>query len=105
MPLKPIYDRLCELRAQLEKRALTHRWTLREKDLYNFSLSLQEIDKMRVDGKFVDSEGNKPEGQMVSSPFTVLRTLIVFCVQTQVPGGALRFCFTSCVGAMDSFIG
>jgi Protein of unknown function (DUF2408) len=30
MPLKPIYDRLCEMRAQLERLALTHRWTLRE---------------------------------------------------------------------------
>jgi len=44
---------------------MTHRWSLRETDLWNYSLSLQEIDKMRVDGKFVDSEGNRPPGQYV----------------------------------------
>ncbi|KAF9453616.1 hypothetical protein P691DRAFT_800253 [Macrolepiota fuliginosa MF-IS2] len=63
--LKPIYDRLKDIRAELESLVLTHRWTLRETDLWNYSLSLQEIDRMRVDGKFVDSEGNRPSGQYV----------------------------------------
>ena len=65
--LKPIYDRLCEIRTDLEGLVLTHRWSLRETDLWNYSLSLQEIDKMRIEGKFMDSEGNRPEGQYVSS--------------------------------------
>jgi len=64
--LKPIYDRLKHIRAELESLVLTHRWTLRETDLWNYSLSLQEIDRMRVDGKFVDSDGNRPAGQYVS---------------------------------------
>ncbi|KAI0641906.1 hypothetical protein C8Q79DRAFT_986304 [Trametes meyenii] len=63
--LRPIYDRLNEIRKELEQLVLTHRWSLRETDLWNYSLSLQEIDKMRVDGKFVDAEGNRPEGQYV----------------------------------------
>ncbi|KAF8582750.1 hypothetical protein K439DRAFT_1647471 [Ramaria rubella] len=63
--LKPIYDRLSEIRAELENLVLTHRWSLRETDLWNYSLSLREIDKMRVDGKFVDAEGNRPTGQYV----------------------------------------
>jgi len=63
--LKPIYDRLNEIRAELESLVMTHRWSLRETDLWNYSLSLQEIDKMRVDGKFSDSEGNQPPGQYV----------------------------------------
>ncbi|KAG8926097.1 hypothetical protein FRC03_009545 [Tulasnella sp. 419] len=63
--LKPIYDRLMEIRHQLESLVMTHRWTLRETDLWNYETALREIDKMRVDGKFVDSEGNKPEGQYV----------------------------------------
>lgn len=63
--LKPIYDRLMDLRAELENLVLTHRWSLRETDLWNYSLSLREIDKMRVDGKFVDAEGNRPAGQYV----------------------------------------
>lgn len=63
--MKPIYDRLTAIRSELESLVLTHRWSLRETDLWNFSLSLHEIDKMRVDGKFVDADGNKPPGQYV----------------------------------------
>ncbi|KAJ7576912.1 hypothetical protein C8J56DRAFT_971902 [Mycena floridula] len=63
--LKPIHDRLSDIRAELEHLVLTRRWSLRETDLWNYSLSLQEIDKMRIDGKFLDSEGNRPEGQYV----------------------------------------
>ncbi|TFK51647.1 hypothetical protein OE88DRAFT_1698701 [Heliocybe sulcata] len=63
--LRPIHERLTQIRAELESLVLTHRWSLRETDLWNYSLSLQEIDKMRIDGKFVDSEGNRPEGQYV----------------------------------------
>ena len=64
--LQPIFDRLTQIRAELESLVLTHRWALRETDLWNYSLSLQEIDRMRVDGKFVDSEGKRPGGQYVS---------------------------------------
>jgi hypothetical protein len=64
--LKPIYDRLSAIRSELESLVLTHRWSLRETDLWNYSLSLQEIDKMRIEGKFVDSDGNRPPGQYVS---------------------------------------
>jgi len=63
--LKPIFDRLTEIRRELEGLALTHRWSLRETDLWNYTLSLQEIDKMRVDGKFMDLEKNVPQGQYV----------------------------------------
>lgn len=64
--LKPIFDRLTEIRRELESFVLTHRWSLRETDLWNYTLSLQEIDKMRVDGKFMDLEKNVPQGQYVS---------------------------------------
>lgn len=63
--LKPIYDRLSEIRAELENLVLTRRWSLRETDLWSYTVSLREIDKMRVDGKFVDAEGNQPAGQYV----------------------------------------
>ncbi|KAI8089640.1 uncharacterized protein BX664DRAFT_333539 [Halteromyces radiatus] len=64
--LKPIADRLKEIKAQLERLALTHRWTLRETDLYTFQLQLQEIEKLRHNGKFRDpqaGEDNVPDGQ------------------------------------------
>ncbi|GAA5926832.1 Cub1p [Sporobolomyces koalae] len=64
-PLQAIYDRLSEIKAQLERLVLTHRWTLRETDLYNFQNELSRVDALRVDGKFRDSQGNVPEGQLV----------------------------------------
>lgn len=65
MTLQPIYDRLNEIKSQLEHLVMTHRWTLRETDLWNYQVTLKEIDRLRVDGKFVDSEGKQPEGQLV----------------------------------------
>lgn len=73
-PLQPIYDRLSEIRAQLERLVLTHRWTLREtasipsisrepslpcadsskhalQDLYNYQNELARVDALRKDGK------------------------------------------------------
>ncbi|GAA6049334.1 hypothetical protein JCM3770_007293 [Rhodotorula araucariae] len=64
-PLQPIYDRLSEIRAQLERLVLTHRWTLRETDLYNYQNELARVDALRVDGKFRDADGNVPDGQLV----------------------------------------
>ncbi|CAO3586390.1 unnamed protein product [Absidia cylindrospora] len=64
--LKPIADRLKEIKGQLERLALTHRWTLRETDLYTFQLQLQEIEKLRQNGKFRDpkaSQEDVPDGQ------------------------------------------
>ncbi|KAG9030026.1 hypothetical protein FRB95_004613 [Tulasnella sp. JGI-2019a] len=61
--LKAIYDRRMEIRGQLESLVMTHRWTLREIDLWNYVNALRETDETRVDDKFVDSEGNKPHGQ------------------------------------------
>ena len=74
--LKPIYDRLSEIRAELENLVFTRRWSLRETDLWNYTVSLQEIDKMRVDGKFVDAEGQVPAGQYVSIyPYIIFMSL------------------------------
>ena len=75
--LKPIYDRLTEIRRELESLVMTHRWSLRETDLWNYSLSLQEIDKMRVDGKFVDAEGNAPVGQYVCVRTSFLKFVVL----------------------------
>ncbi|PWN42768.1 hypothetical protein IE81DRAFT_323119 [Ceraceosorus guamensis] len=63
--LQPIHERLSEICGQLEHLVLTHRWTLRETDLWNYQVTLKEIDRLRVNGKFVDSEGKQPEGQLV----------------------------------------
>ena len=64
--LRPIYDRLADLRSQLERMTLTHRWTFRETDLYYYQRQLAEIDNTRgPSGKFEDDDGNIEEGQTV----------------------------------------
>ncbi|KAK9476756.1 hypothetical protein V1514DRAFT_359149 [Lipomyces japonicus] len=63
--LRPIYDQLSEMKAQLDNLMLTHRWTLRETDLYNYQQKLQAIDDIRVNGVFVDEQGNAPRGQTI----------------------------------------
>ncbi|KAI8647795.1 hypothetical protein BD408DRAFT_407819 [Parasitella parasitica] len=64
--LAPIVDRLKQIKSQLERLALTHKWTLRETDLYTYHLQLQEVEKLRMDGKFKDPESDTiPEGQAV----------------------------------------
>ncbi|GAA6059971.1 hypothetical protein JCM10212_001320 [Sporobolomyces blumeae] len=64
-PLRPIYERLSGIKAELDRLTLTHRWTLRETDLYNLQNELARVDALRVDGKFRDPEGNVPKGQIV----------------------------------------
>lgn len=59
--LKPIYDKLLQTKSQLEKLELTQAWSLRETDLYEFQQLVLELDQQRVNGKFVDTEGNAPE--------------------------------------------
>ncbi|CAN6624687.1 cu(2+) suppressing and bleomycin sensitive protein 1 [Trichomonascus vanleenenianus] len=50
--IRPIYDQLVELKSALENLLVTHRWTLRETDLYFYQRQLQQIDESRVNGIF-----------------------------------------------------
>ncbi|KAL0638494.1 hypothetical protein Q9L58_002430 [Maublancomyces gigas] len=59
--LKPTYDKLLQAKSQLEKLELTQAWSLRETDLYEFQKLVLGLDERRVDGKFVDNDGNTPE--------------------------------------------
>jgi Protein of unknown function (DUF2408) len=64
--LRPIYDRLADLKSQLERLTLTHRWTFRETDLYHYQSQLMEIDNKRgPSGKFEDDDGSVGKGQTV----------------------------------------
>jgi hypothetical protein len=56
-----IYQVLVEIRNKLEKLSLTQAWSLRETDLYDYQRQLDKIDENRVDGNFVDAEGNFAE--------------------------------------------
>lgn len=55
---KEPYDKLCDIRNQLEKLSLTQAWSLRETDLYHYQRQLDRIDESRVNGNFLDPEGN-----------------------------------------------
>ncbi|CEG73633.1 hypothetical protein RMATCC62417_08976 [Rhizopus microsporus] len=64
--LVPIVERLKQIRYQLERLALTHKWTLRETDLYTYHLQLEEIEKLRENGSFREAGSDTiPEGQAV----------------------------------------
>jgi len=61
--LRPIYDRLQGIRTKLERLSLTHRWTLKETDLYNFTVALAEIDRLRNDGRWGELEEKGKDGE------------------------------------------
>ena len=48
---------------ELEGLSLTHRWTLKETDLYNYTVALTEIDRMRKDGRWGELEEKDKDGE------------------------------------------
>ncbi|KAJ3300699.1 hypothetical protein HK104_007600 [Borealophlyctis nickersoniae] len=65
-PLRPIYEQLIRIKARLERMVLTIRWTMgRGEKLVAIQRELGDIDNLRVDGKFLDEQGNVPEGQAI----------------------------------------
>lgn len=69
---KNIYEKLYDIRNQLERLSLTQAWSLRETDLYDFQRRLDRIDESRINGNFEDLEGNKADlhTQRVCFPLT-----------------------------------
>ena len=55
------YHTLTGIRNELEKISLTQAWSLRETDLYDFQRELDKIDESRVDGNWLDQDGNPAE--------------------------------------------
>ena len=58
---KPIYDVLIGIRNDLDKLSLTQAWSLRETDLYDFQRQLDKIDEARVNGNWLDDQGQPAE--------------------------------------------
>ncbi|KAJ2376410.1 hypothetical protein IW150_002003 [Coemansia sp. RSA 2607] len=71
LDMMPIYERLTDVRIQLEKLLLTSRWTLRETDLWSYQVQLQEIDAMRHNGQFKDTSG-EPAPQQAQAALNFL---------------------------------
>ncbi|KAK5465045.1 hypothetical protein LTS15_001608 [Exophiala xenobiotica] len=55
---KDVYDKLIEIRNQLERLTMTQAWSLRETDLFMWQRKLDRIDDSRRDGNFFDAEGH-----------------------------------------------
>ncbi|KAM3069439.1 hypothetical protein ACMFMF_008656 [Clarireedia jacksonii] len=85
---KEVYQTLINIRNQLERLSLTQAWSLRETDLYDFQRQLDKIDESRVDGNFVDAEGNFAElyVQRLNS-IDNMRVDGKFMVGDDIPGG------------------
>ncbi|KAI1817347.1 hypothetical protein GGS20DRAFT_591824 [Poronia punctata] len=58
---RSIYDVLVGIRNELDKLALTQAWSLRETDLWDFQRQLDKIDESRVDGNWLDEDGQPAE--------------------------------------------
>lgn len=67
------YDRLVEIRNQLDRLSVTQAWSLRETDLFGYQRKLDRIDEARVDGNFVD-----PAGQPADLHAQRVRTLDIY---------------------------
>ena len=63
--LKSTYQELISMKSQLESLLITHRWTLRETDLYTYQKNLQTIDDLRVSDKFTELTKDAPEAQSI----------------------------------------
>jgi hypothetical protein len=70
------YERLREIRNQLEKLSLTQAWSMRETDLYSYQRQLDRVDESRVDGNFMDDNGKPADlhAQRVSVPLCNLNS-------------------------------
>ena len=55
------YNKLYEIRNQLERLSLTQAWSLRETDLYNYQRQLDRVDESRINGNFEDPTGYKAD--------------------------------------------
>lgn len=51
------YDNLLDIRNQLDRLSVTQAWSLRETDLFGYQRRLDRVDEARVNGNFVDAEG------------------------------------------------
>ena len=58
---KSKYEVLIGIRNDLDKLSLTQAWSLRETDLYDYQRQLDRIDESRVNGNWLDEDGQPAE--------------------------------------------
>jgi hypothetical protein len=77
--LMPIYDELIRIKSQLEDLLVTRRWTLRQTDLYAYQKRLQEIDDLRINGKFSTGDRSDQSEHDLNRGQSVLLYLLRRC--------------------------
>lgn len=63
--LKPTYNELVNMKIKLEGLLVTHRWTLRETDLYTYQKNLQTIEEFRSSSAFSDIAKNATKAKSI----------------------------------------
>lgn len=63
--LKPTFNELVSMKSKLEGLLITHRWTLRETDLYSYQRNLQTIDEFVGSSAFKKLTQNAPKAQIM----------------------------------------
>lgn len=59
--LSGLHDDLVGIKGKLEQIMLTQAWSMRETDLFDILQQLRKIDGLRVDDRFVGTDGTSPE--------------------------------------------
>lgn len=65
-PLKPTFNELVSMKGKLESLLITHRWTLRETDLYTYQKNLKTIDEFVKTKAFTELIKGHPRAQSVT---------------------------------------
>lgn len=78
---KETFDKLLKIKNALEHMMLTQAWSLRETDLYDYQRQLDRIDESRVDGNFLDENGNAADLHAQRTLLYLLRKSYAFIYQ------------------------
>ncbi|KAI9652743.1 MAG: hypothetical protein M1821_007817 [Bathelium mastoideum] len=80
-PFRDTYEKLRDIRNQLDRLTLTQSWSLRETDLWGYQRQLDRIDEARVDGNFLDAEGRPADMHAQRMLLYLLRKSYAFIYQ------------------------
>ncbi|KAG8528014.1 uncharacterized protein KY384_006930 [Bacidia gigantensis] len=81
---KETYEKLSDIRNQLERLSLTQAWSLRETDLYNFQRQLDRVDESRINGNFEDGGGNLADLHAQRTLLYLLRRSYAYIYQLMI---------------------
>ncbi|KAI5360054.1 hypothetical protein Slin15195_G119170 [Septoria linicola] len=78
---KDTFDQLLKIKTALDHMNLTQAWSLRETDLYDFQRQLDRYDDSRINGNFVDGQGQPADLHAQRTLLYLLRKSYAFIYQ------------------------